>query len=557
MNTQNFYYISQFLNNDNGVNYQSDSFENKQRASLENCCDNILKNEYHVYKDQQNGQITTEIRIQKRSKKNDIYISDKKISQQIEDQPQFQNIQLGDLSSKNQKSNSKEDPEKIFEQKLKQMYEIGEQIDSGGQGKFILHLDIKPQNILITQEGNCIFTDFGGSQIKILGQNTYSKIHTPYYAAYEQKRGIPVDFKTDAYSLGITLKKVIDKFIENNSNIQQNNKFSIVQNIQNYLQKYVNLPDINSRHDIYQVNQFLFDELQKQNPMKDRYLKIVVLNLKKNQAYIQQAKDNLNNLSEKNYKKIAFSYEMQRILKHKSKQEIEDQSLEKLSDQDFFEFFVKVYVKLKYQKEKLKASCEINKIEDLKQLKQNHKYITIDLAKNSQNETISTQSTNQQIEEIKESLQNQQQIKNLVLNLNKYEFDDKQANCIGSALQNFKLSKLSLGLEQNQIEKAEFLQQALPTSENMIKLKLFLKNNKINESGCQLIGLTLKKCKNLMHLQLDLEQNYLSNEGANSLFSSIEKCQDLIKLKLYLKYFILIINLKIQSQIDASQSCSY
>ncbi|KAL4487699.1 hypothetical protein ABPG73_004959 [Tetrahymena malaccensis] len=288
--------------------------------------------------------------------------------------------------------------------------------------KFIVHSDIKPQNILVTKNGNYIFTDFGCSQIKIIGKrfNPY-KIHTPFYTPQEQKqKNAFVNFKSDVYSLGLTLKNVILQFGQKNN--LQNNQIKIMgflKSIQAYFQENVIQNDINQRHDIYQVIQFLYAELNKidvqnyQNPIKNISLKIELLTKKKNPDYIKKALDIIQGLSNKNLKKLLKSLEAQEIFKNQTYRSLDffllEKSLNGLSDQDFFEFYIKIYEKKENQDKKQEASCEIKTIEELKYLMENHKYITINLSEKAQKENILT--------EMRNSLQNKQNIKNLVVYL--------------------------------------------------------------------------------------------------------------------------------------------
>ena len=76
----------------------------------------------------------------------------------------------------------------------------------------IVHRDVKPENILITQDGHVKLTDFGlahvmnGARITGSGEN----IGTPCYMSPEQVAGNePVDARSDVYSAGVVLYEVL------------------------------------------------------------------------------------------------------------------------------------------------------------------------------------------------------------------------------------------------------------------------------------------------------------------------------------------------------------
>ncbi len=76
----------------------------------------------------------------------------------------------------------------------------------------IVHRDIKPQNVIVTDEGILKVTDFGiahavnGNETKKIDGAVVGSVH---YISPEQAKGIMIDAKSDIYSLGIVMYEML------------------------------------------------------------------------------------------------------------------------------------------------------------------------------------------------------------------------------------------------------------------------------------------------------------------------------------------------------------
>ena len=94
--------------------------------------------------------------------------------------------------------------------RLKLFLRVAEAVQYAHQ-QLILHLDIKPANILVTKEGEPRLLDFGISRILAADGKTLQtlRILTPRYASPEQASDAPLGIASDVFSLGTLLYRLL------------------------------------------------------------------------------------------------------------------------------------------------------------------------------------------------------------------------------------------------------------------------------------------------------------------------------------------------------------
>jgi eukaryotic-like serine/threonine-protein kinase len=97
-----------------------------------------------------------------------------------------------------------------YEKALEMAIQIARALDCAHRNN-IVHRDVKPQNILVTEDGVVKVTDFGIAKTptSVTITNTNKVMGSAHYFSPEQARGNIVDFRTDIYSLGIVLYEMV------------------------------------------------------------------------------------------------------------------------------------------------------------------------------------------------------------------------------------------------------------------------------------------------------------------------------------------------------------
>ncbi|GAB4153676.1 MAG: serine/threonine-protein kinase [Planctomycetaceae bacterium] len=91
---------------------------------------------------------------------------------------------------------------------IKIMRQIASALEAASEAG-IVHRDVKPENILLTNKGDVKVADFGLAQLSLSGEKSNltqvgMTMGTPLYMSPEQVNGRQVDHRSDIYSLGVT-----------------------------------------------------------------------------------------------------------------------------------------------------------------------------------------------------------------------------------------------------------------------------------------------------------------------------------------------------------------
>tara|TARA_Y100000813_G_scaffold193741_1_gene173357 strand:- start:323 stop:1126 length:804 start_codon:yes stop_codon:yes gene_type:complete len=92
----------------------------------------------------------------------------------------------------------------------------------------IIHLDIKPSNIMITKKGDIKILDFGIS-VDLKNKEMSNQIMgSPFYMSPEQIDGKNINLKSDIYSLGITFHQMLTARLPFPTSISREELFNVI-----------------------------------------------------------------------------------------------------------------------------------------------------------------------------------------------------------------------------------------------------------------------------------------------------------------------------------------
>ncbi|HEX7054240.1 MAG TPA: serine/threonine-protein kinase [Burkholderiales bacterium] len=87
--------------------------------------------------------------------------------------------------------------------------QVADALDHAQQYR-IVHRDVKPANVMIAPSGRCKLTDFGIAYVPTSTMTqTGEALGSPRYMSPEQVAGIPVDGRSDIFSLGVVLYEML------------------------------------------------------------------------------------------------------------------------------------------------------------------------------------------------------------------------------------------------------------------------------------------------------------------------------------------------------------
>ena len=149
-----------------------------------------------------------------------------------------------------------------FEESLDIFFHIAQGLKAAHEEK-IVHRDIKPGNIIITDKGEVKIVDFGLA--KLAGEKLTESISTKGTIAYmapEVIRNLPEDHRVDLWSLGVVLYEMLTGHLPFKGEYPEPLMYSIVNEDPKLLSEYLN--------NVPELLQNIIDKLLKKNP-DERY----------------------------------------------------------------------------------------------------------------------------------------------------------------------------------------------------------------------------------------------------------------------------------------------
>jgi serine/threonine-protein kinase len=149
-----------------------------------------------------------------------------------------------------------------FEESLDIFFHIAQGLKAAHEEK-IVHRDIKPGNIIITDKGEVKIVDFGLA--KLAGEKLTESISTKGTIAYmapEVIRNLPEDHRVDLWSLGVVLYEMLTGHLPFKGEYPEPMMYSIVNEDPKLLSEYLN--------NVPELLQNIIDKLLKKNP-DERY----------------------------------------------------------------------------------------------------------------------------------------------------------------------------------------------------------------------------------------------------------------------------------------------
>jgi len=149
---------------------------------------------------------------------------------------------------------------------LKIALSVAEALSYGWDKQKMIHLDVKPENIMIDEDGTVKISDLGLARIsdpsQVNDEGETEIAGTPNYMSPEQVQGAHLDFRSDMYSLGATLYHMVTGSLPFGD-------YEYPHNLTGHIESFIPNPrDINPSISIGMAN--LISRLMMKNP-DDRY----------------------------------------------------------------------------------------------------------------------------------------------------------------------------------------------------------------------------------------------------------------------------------------------